>query len=218
MSKEVITIKIGGSIIRDKDALLRLCETLINIRKPIVLITGGGNIADEVRKLDSTYKISQDSAHWMAILAMDMNGYLLSDLFNEFEYAESVKECLKIIEKGKIPIFLTFKLMREKNPLPRSWEVTSDSIAAFVCKLFDSKKLILIKNVDGIYRNPNDKSTLIKKIPLERIEKYGGTCIDPYLPKLLKENEIECHVVSGFHPERVKKILNGKRTKETCIM
>ena len=39
--------------------------------------------------------------------------------------------------------------MRAADPLPHSWDITSDSIAAFIAGALGASELILLKPVDG---------------------------------------------------------------------
>ena len=47
--------------------------------------------------------------------------------------------------------------MLKENPLENSWEVTSDSIAAYLCGRLGLKELILITDVDGIFTSDPKK-------------------------------------------------------------
>jgi len=105
--------------------------------------------------------------------------------------------------------------------LPNSWEVTSDSIAAYIAGKLEADKLLLVKDVDGIFDddpklNPNAK--LLDKVTVrELIGLKGKTCVDAYLPKLLEKLYIQCQVLNGFHPERVEAVLSGQKTVGTSI-
>ena len=39
--------------------------------------------------------------------------------------------------------------MRASDPLPHSWDITSDSIAAYIAGVLDARELILVKPIDG---------------------------------------------------------------------
>jgi aspartokinase-like uncharacterized kinase len=64
----------------------------------------------------------------MAVLAMDQNGLMLADLMPRGIPVRSGEGAAAAWEKGCLPIFLPGKKMREDDPLPRNWDVTSDSI------------------------------------------------------------------------------------------
>ena len=64
-------LKIGGSLSKDPNALEKLCNILSKnqINEPILIIPGGGEFADIVRKYDKVYSLSDDQSHFMAIMA-----------------------------------------------------------------------------------------------------------------------------------------------------
>lgn len=154
----------------------------------------------------------------MAILAIDQYGLFLSHLMN----ASLLRE-IRIPKQfpQKPVIFLPSKYIFEKNPLPNSWDVTSDSIAAHIAQRFKAKKLILVKDVDGIFSSDpkkNPKAKLIKKISAkELIFLNKKTCVDRHLPKILVKNKFKCYIVNGKYPKRIESILKEKETIYTEI-
>jgi len=126
-------LKVGGSLAEDPSSLAMLGQELSVLAKAhrIVIVPGGGEFADTVRKLDKTYNISDVVAHKMAILAMDQYGLFLSDITPSSYVSYALKEISNSVN-GMLPIFLPSKLMFSKDPLEHSWDVTSDTIAAYI--------------------------------------------------------------------------------------
>jgi len=145
-------LKVGGSLAEDPASLAMLCQELSVLAKAhrIVIVPGGGKFADTVRKLDKTYNISDVVAHKMAILAMDQYGLFLSDVTPSSYVSYVLKEINNSVN-GMLPIFLPSKLMFSKDPLEHSWDVTSDTIAAYIAGVLHAKKLVLVTDVDGIF-------------------------------------------------------------------
>jgi aspartokinase-like uncharacterized kinase len=113
--------------------------------------------------------------------------------------------------------------MFNRDPLPHSWNVTSDSIAGYIAKSIRAEKLILLKDVDGIYtddpKKVNDANLIEKVTASELMETMTKpTCIDKMLPKVLRYSKIKAHIVNGLFPERLESILKGEPTRETLIM
>jgi aspartokinase-like uncharacterized kinase len=104
--------------------------------------------------------------------------------------------------------------------LENSWDVTSDSIAAYVANRVHAGKLVLVTDVDGVYTsNPkvDSDAKLIRKLSAEQLLKMNQrTSVDRYLPKLLLDAQVDCYVVNGLFPERVESIMAGLRT--TCTL
>lgn len=212
-------IKIGGSL-ATTSSLGILCKFLekLSEKHRYVIVPGGSEFADIIRKIDKKFHLSNELAHRMAILAMDQYGLFLSHLMNSFLVSD-IK--MPKPHTKKPVIFLPSNYMSIENPLPNSWDVTSDSIAAHIAKKFNTK-LILVKDVDGIFSSDPNKTTnakLIKKISAKQLLKMNKkTCVDKHLPKILLKNKIKCYVVNGKYPKRINDILLGKETICTEIV
>ena len=166
-------LKVGGSLAEDPASLARLCQKLSVLAKTyrILIVPGGGEFADTVRKFDKTYSLSNMVAHKMAILAMDQYGFFLSDITPNSYVSYSLKEISNSV-KERMPIFLPSKLMFRENPLEHSWDVTSDTIAAYIAGLLHTEKLILVTDVDGIFSEDPER-------------KVDATCIEELSAKKL---------------------------------
>jgi aspartokinase-like uncharacterized kinase len=151
----------------------------------------------------------------MAILAMDQYGLLLSDIRPNSYLLSSLKE-INNAARGMLPILLPSAFMFREDPLEHSWDVTSDTIAAYVAGLLHAEKLILVTDVDGIFCEDPKKNlgaTLIDELPAKRLLGWGKqTSVDKALPKILLQTKIDCYVVSGRHPKRIKQILEDMKT------
>jgi hypothetical protein len=62
-----------------------------------------------------------------------------------------VAERLRMIEiladeaKGQVPVLAPYCWLREADPLPHSWEVTSDSLAAWIAGALGAARLAIVK-------------------------------------------------------------------------
>lgn len=214
-------VKIGGSLSSNPEVLKDLCEKLSLLAKKhrLVVVPGGGRFADCVREFDKRYSLSLTVTHRMAILAMDQYGLLLSDLIPECLVVDSL-EGIKNGVEGKVAVFLPSNFLFVNNGLPNSWEVTSDSIAAYIAGKIGAGKLLLLKDVDGIFdddpkRNPNAKR--FDKLTIPELIGLGDCCVDAYLPNLLEKLSIQCCILNGLYPERVASVLSGQETVGTSI-
>jgi hypothetical protein len=112
--------------------------------------------------------------------------------------------------------------MFQKDALKPSWDVTSDSIATYIAGLLLAKKLILVTDVDGIFtedpkKDPNAR--MIEKLSVNELLDWNKrTSVDKFLPRILMKTRLDCYVVSGKHPERIKAILEGEKTICTRII
>jgi aspartokinase-like uncharacterized kinase len=220
MMKLETVLKVGGSLGRG-EGLTLLCKEISQLgkRRGLLVIPGGGEFADQVRSYYQRYHLSETTAHRMAILAMDQYGCLLRDLIPDSVLASDLLSARAIAANGQVPILLPASLVIQVDPLPHSWQVTSDSIAAWVAGLAQIPRLVLIKNVDGIYSEKSAQgrlSSLISEISVERLADHPG-CVDEYLSKVLDFFDLETWVINGLHPERLSEILDSGQTLGTRI-
>jgi aspartokinase-like uncharacterized kinase len=212
----VTVLKIGGSLAEDPMTLTQLCHELSVLAKDhrIIVIPGGGEFADIARKLYKKYGFSDPVAHKMGILSMDQCGLFLSDIVVDSFVTYSLEEIRKSA-KGKVPIFLPSTIMFREDPLEKSWDVTSDSIAAYIANLLQAQKLLLVTDVDGIfYEDPKKKldAKLIEELSAQELLSWNRrTSVDKTLPKILLRTKLDCYVVNGNYPERIRDILVNKK-------
>jgi len=134
MDKRGIVIKIGGSLI---DTAGEVIHEILSSDIPALIIPGGGTFADTIRAT----KLDDDTAHWAAIDSMNRYGKFLST------FGISTTDTPQIPELG-IQILLPKKIMETEDPLPHSWDVTSDSIALWIAEKLHTP-LLLIKSRNG---------------------------------------------------------------------
>lgn len=217
-------VKVGGSLAESPSSLRALCQELSELskRNSFLVVPGGGGFADKVREYDRAISLSPKISHQMAILAMDQFGILLSDLTPNSETTYSLSTAKKLSKNGKLPIFLPSKLMLRDDSLEPSWDVTSDSIAAYIALKLQASKLILTTDVDGIYSNdPKDDlgAELLAKLPLNDMLGWDKkTCVDTVLPQILSKTWLNCYVVNGKYTKRIGEILENHETICTQII
>ena len=49
------------------------------------------------------------------------------------------------LRDGEIPVLAPYQWMRDADPLPHSWDVTSDSISVWVATQVGAERLVLLK-------------------------------------------------------------------------
>ena len=216
-------IKVGGSLSEEPNRLIKLCAKLSGFAKnyELVVVPGGGMFADVVRDFDKRFNLSSAISHRMAILGMDQFGLLLSQIIPNSCATFLLSDAKQLSETEALPIFLPSRLMFKEDPLKNSWDVTSDSIAAYVASQLQAAKAVLVTNVDGIFTKDPKKhkdAKLMKRLSAEELLKLNTrTSVDRFLPKLLLEAPVDCYVVNGKHPERIEAILAGQQATCTLI-
>lgn len=203
-------VKIGGSLQGDPTTLKNLCRTLkeVSNRYSLLIVPGGGSFVDLVRKLQVELGFSDEIAHRMAILGMNIYGFVLHDLIK----GSALTNVLRRKTRG-CSVFLPYGTLGHSPELNPTWEVTSDSIAAWVAAKIGCKRLLLVKMIDGIL----EQGRLRRSVSLRELGEINQSCVDPKLPHTLEHTGITCWVVNGKHPDRIEKILKGEKTTCTVI-
>lgn len=178
-----------------------------------VIIPGGGPFVEPIKELSERGAISDDMAHWMAVLAMHQYGLFLADGELEIPLVESIHG---LKSAGHICVVLPYKILKDDDCLPHTWDVTSDTIAAFIARELGEKSFIKVTDVDGIL---DEKGSLINRINAkEMIEKEHKGCVDAELPRFLLQNKMHCVIVNGNVPARILDVIEGKETRCTKLV
>jgi 5-(aminomethyl)-3-furanmethanol phosphate kinase len=146
-ARPINVIKIGGGLTSIPGALDRVCQEVsaAAARYRMIVVPGGGPFADAVRTFDRSFPLSPGTAHWMALLAMDQYAHVLVDRIAGAVLVDEPGSLLQCLNAEHVAVLAPSRWLRSADVLPRTWEVTSDSIAAFVAGAMDAARLILIK-------------------------------------------------------------------------
>jgi len=214
MPDHSIIVKIGGKILENKENLEStlfqfnyLCEK--NFLKKIIIIPGGGSYANFVRKLDTKLSVGDELSHWMAIFAMNCNGIRISQKYEDIRYFNNLNELKKSNER--IVIFLPYDFIYQRDELPHSWDVTSDSITVYIAHHLGLKDCFLIKDIDGIISNKNEilrdlttseyknlkKTNKMLTIYTNREKNKDSQPIDSYIINLINKYNVNCIILNG---------------------
>jgi aspartokinase-like uncharacterized kinase len=201
-------VKVGGGLAREagEDALRALCAAIgeAGRRHRLLIVPGGGSFADAVRDCDRRYGLSDAAAHRMAILAMEQFAWLLSELIPGAVRTASFERPLSVWLPASA---------RVDEQLPASWDVTADSIAAWVAREAGAERLVLVKPVDGLYCEWPPQGLPLARVRVQELSGLGG--IDAYLAEVLT---VRAWVINGRAPERLLELLERGRTLGTEVL
>ena len=144
-----VVVKVGGSALLEPDALDRVLAGLDAASGAVVIVPGGGAFADTVRDVDRRLRLSDTAAHWMAVSAMDQYAELLASRLRRGVVVRDLNDIRAALAGGLLPVLAPSGWLRREDPLPHSWDVTSDSIAAWVARVTAAGELVLIKPGSG---------------------------------------------------------------------
>ncbi len=137
-------IKIGGSLA--KNGKLKKCLAGLDqcFQDDLVIVPGGGEFADTVRKVQQYWRFDERSAHEMALLAMQQMALLIKAMQPEWLIVSTTKQ--SVPEAGRRLIWSPQIKELDKAGIPPGWQVTSDSLAAWLAGVINAKELLLVKS------------------------------------------------------------------------
>jgi 5-(aminomethyl)-3-furanmethanol phosphate kinase len=154
-----IVVKLGGSLADDPALAHWLHELRRSCCARFVAVPGGGPFADAVRDAQCRWCFSDDVAHTMALGAMDQFGRVLCAIELGSLPCTTVQQIEQAWARGRLPVWLPGQLMEQDQELARNWDVTSDTIAAWLADLLHAEGLLLVKSCD-LPSEPGDPAQL----------------------------------------------------------
>ena len=142
-----IVVKLGGGVLANHECFGRVLETIVAgaRERRLLIVPGGGPFADAVRQADQRLGLTDTAAHWMATLAMDQYAHLLVSRMPGAALVADAPDITRAIASRHLPVLAPSRWLQASDPLPHSWEVTSDSIAAWVAGQLGARTLVMVK-------------------------------------------------------------------------
>ena len=140
-------VKLGGSL-ADSDELAAWLDVIAKAGAgKVVLVPGGGHWADEVRSAQKREGFDDRVAHRKALGAMETFGKVLCGVRSEFVEASTEDAIRRVQATGKVAVWLPSEMVLADASIPQTWDVTSDSLAAWLAARLDARLLVLLKSV-----------------------------------------------------------------------
>lgn len=139
-------VKLGGSLAGGGE-LAGWLDALAAGAGRVVLVPGGGPFADTVRAMQRSWSFDDATAHHLALLAMEQYGLMLAGMQPALRPAASRAAIRRRLAEGSVPVWLPVRMALRRAEIPQSWDVTSDSLAAWLAAELGADGLILVKSV-----------------------------------------------------------------------
>jgi 5-(aminomethyl)-3-furanmethanol phosphate kinase len=141
----------------------------------IAIVPGGGPFADAVRTAQAGIGYDDRAAHAMALMAMAQFGSALESLNPALRLAASRSAILRALKERKVPVWSPERMARAAA-LPETWELTSDSLAAWLAGALGASRLVLVKH------------SRFEATTVDADELVARGVVDPLFPRYLGES------------------------------
>lgn len=189
-------IKLGGSLAASP-LLMPWLNAIAAGGSGVVLVPGGGSFADAVRDAQRRWRFGDGAAHRMALLAMEQYGLMLAAMEPRLRPAPSRHGIRQALAEGGVPVWLPSRMLIGRPDIPESWDVTSDSLAAWLAGELRAAGLLLVKSVPMA---PGET--------LAELVRAGA--VDPLLPRYLQRVS-ECRwIEASRHAELARALACGE--------
>ena len=190
-------VKLGGSYAYSS-ALSAWLAAIARAAGRVVIVPGGGPFADAVRSAQPKMGFDAAAAHHMALMAMDQFGRALIGLNACLKTAATVTAIRQALRAGKVPVWSPTRMVTGAKDVPCSWDVTADSLAAWLAHRIGAQRLLLVKHVD-----PADNSVSAQALAADGI-------VDQAFIAFLRESGVEASIAGpGQHAQAARALPAG---------
>lgn len=160
-------VKLGGSLLDLPDLSCRLQSLcLFDGDSTNYILVGGGGLVDAVRALDAIHRLDASFTHWFCVDLLSQTARYVSRLL-ELPLLQTPEElrASRRLESGNFVVDVNCFYTRDAagalasgvlDPLPSTWETTSDAIAGLLAIQLEANELILLKSVSQPTGNVHD--------------------------------------------------------------
>lgn len=143
----LLIVKLGGSL-ATSPRLIRWLAAIAEAALDAVVVPGGGPFADQVRELQRRWGLDDPAAHRLAIGAMELFAAALVALDPRLDPAADAQEISGVLGRGRVAVWMPARMTIGRPEIPESWDVTSDSLAAWLAARLGAKRLLLVKSAE----------------------------------------------------------------------
>jgi aspartokinase-like uncharacterized kinase len=196
-------IKLGGSLLGSDELPRWLNLVAKHGNGKVVIVPGGSVFADAVREAQKRSGVNDAVAHKLALLAMDQYGQLLAAMNPNLVTASSELELAECGWQHKGVIWLPSRMVLADASIPKNWQLTSDSLSAWLANKLGAEQLVLVKSKTlNTYETSTTLQTLVHD-DLVDSEFAGMASRSPFGSWLLHKADYAVFE-QGFHVTQLK--------------
>lgn len=136
-------VKLGGSLL-ETGKMFDCLKHIVSQNKQTVVVCGGGLFANTVRAAQKKWHFDDIVAHEMAILAMQQTALMCQNLQPEFELFSKTQN----FQNQRFAIWLPDLEQLNNAEIEPSWNITSDTLAAWLANELDVDELVVVKSCE----------------------------------------------------------------------
>ena len=191
-------VKLGGSLAQSR-YLNRWLGILAGGGGLVVIVPGGGPFADQVRVLQKRRRFDDATAHHMALLAMEQYGRMLAGLEPGLHPAASRAEIARARRARQTAVWMPTPMVLADSGIAASWDITSDSLAAWLAGKLKADRLVLVKSA----------ALSASSVPATALTRRG--IVDPAFPAYLGRSGVDCWCIDDAdHAAMAAALRNGR--------
>lgn len=145
MAASLLVLKLGGSLL-ESGRLAPVLEIVAKRKRPVIVVPGGGKFADQVRDAQSQNGFDDATAHRLALFAMHQMANVIVSRQPHFATAATKEEFGLAGVNGLVPVWLPGPMAGADSSIPKSWDMTSDSLAAWLATETGAAEVALVKS------------------------------------------------------------------------
>lgn len=195
-STGLIVVKLGGSVVRSSE-LQSWLDAIAQGAGRIVVVPGGGALADEVRSSQSSLGFGDEAAHRMALLAMDQLAWAVAGLRPGFEVCDTEQTIRDRLEQALVAVWAPYALVSGRSDIPQSWTVTSDSLALWLAGRLGAGSCYVIKSI----------ARRLAAISADQLARDG--VVDAAFPSLLQRSGVKAYLLGRNDQTTFTEMLAG---------
>lgn len=191
-------VKLGGSLMQAPELRQWLELILQQDASPCVIVPGGGMFADAVRAAQASTGFDDVAAHRMALLAMEQYAWVLKSLCPQLVMVSSEREIGECCGRHRAMLWLPTEMALADASIPMNWEVTSDSLAAWLAGKISAERLVLVKHAD------------FSEVPATLKELIEQGVLDTAFEEFAMALRCPIHVMGKSARERFRQLADGQ--------
>ena len=148
-------VKVGGSLLLRPDLPQDLNAWLANqTPAQTLVIVGGGQLIDAIRKLDAVRHTDTVSVHWRCVESLRTTFEFFADWFPHWPTIRNAAEYTAALDRGfacDYPTLIAvsaFYRPQQEFDLPTDWRTTTDAIATVLAVECSADELVLLKSCE----------------------------------------------------------------------